>query len=136
MTKKKEALDDYIKERREWLEGRNCNFIAGETPGDLVNTQTMFDEYRDLYQTFVDKNHDYGNSFEGSLNDYGIVAGVVRIGDKYNRLRTLTRMDTGGRTDESLADTLLDMANYAVMTAVWLKGIEEEQKLHEKTSKK
>lgn len=134
MTKKKEALDEYIKERREWLSDK-CDFVTDGTTGDLVNTQTMFDEYKNLYQTFIDKNHDYGNSFEGSLNEYGIVASLVRIGDKHNRLRTLTRMDTGGRVSESLTDTLLDMANYAVMTAVWLKGIEEERKLHEKSSK-
>ena len=134
MTKKKETLDEYIKERREWLSD-NCDFVADGTTGDLVNIQTMFDEYKNLYQTFIDKNHDYGNSFEGSLNEYGIVASLVRIGDKYNRLRTLTRMDTRGRVDESVIDTLLDMANYAVMTAVWLKGIEEERKLHEKSSK-
>lgn len=134
MTKKKESLDEYIKERREWLSD-NCNFVADGTTGDLVNTQTMFDEYKNLYQTFIDKNHDYGNSFEGSLNEYGIVASLVRIGDKHNRLRTLTRMDTERRVDESVIDTLLDMANYCVMTAVWLKGIEEERKLHEKSSK-
>ena len=139
MTKKKDNLTDYIEERRKWLEdseSESCNFIAGEMPTDLINSQTVFDAYRKLNQTFVDKNHDYGGSFEESLNEFGTVAGVIRIGDKYNRLRTLTRMDTGGRVSESLADTLLDMANYAVMTAVWLQGIEEERKHRNETAKK
>lgn len=140
MTKKKDNLGDYIEERRKWLEDPKddaCNFIAGEIlPTDLINPQTMFDAYRNLNQTFVDKNHDYGGSFEESLNDFGTVAGVIRIGDKYNRLRTLTRMDIGGRVSESLTDTLLDMANYAVMTAVWLQGIEEERKHRNETAKK
>ena len=139
MTKKKDSLGDYIEERRKWLKDPKdeaCNFIAGEMPTDLINPQTVFDAYRNLNQTFVDKNHDYGGSFEESLNEYGIVAGTIRIGDKYNRLRTLTRVDTGGRVSESLVDTLLDMANYAVMTAVWLQGIEEERKLRNETAKK
>lgn len=138
MTKKKDNLTDYIEERRKWLKDpdESCNFIAGEMPTDLINPQTVFDAYRNLNQTFVDKNHDYGGSFEESLNEYGIVAGTIRIGDKYNRLRTLTRVDTGGRVSESLVDTLLDMANYAVMSAVWLQGIEEERKLRNETSKK
>lgn len=138
MTKKKDTLTDYIEERRKWLRDsdESCNFIAGEIPTDLINPQTVFDAYRKLNQTFVDKNHDYGGSFEESLNEFGTVAGVIRIGDKYNRLRTLTRMDTGGRVSESLTDTLLDMANYAVMTAVWIQGIEEERKLRNETSKK
>lgn len=139
MTKKKDNLTGYIEERRKWLEdpeSESCNFIAGEMPTDLINPQTVFDAYRNLNQTFVDKNHDYGGSFEESLNEYGIVAGTIRIGDKYNRLRTLTRVDTGGRVSESLVDTLLDMANYAVMTAVWLQGIEEERKHRNETAKK
>ena len=139
MTKKKDNLTGYIEERRKWLEdpeSESCNFIAGEMPTDLINPQTMFDAYRKLNQTFVDKNHDYGGSFEESLNEYGIIASIIRIGDKYNRLRTLTRVDTGGRVAESLSDTLLDMANYAVMTAVWIQGIEEERKLRNETSKK
>lgn len=138
MTKKKDSLTDYIEERRKWLHDsdESCNFIAGEMPTDLINPQTVFDAYRNLNQTFVDKNHDYGGSFEESLNEFGTVAGVIRIGDKYNRLRTLTRMDAGGRVSESLTDTLLDMANYAVMTAVWIQGIEEERKLRNENSKK
>lgn len=138
MTKKKDNLTGYIEERRKWLgaSDESCNFIAGEMPTDLINPQTVFDAYRKLNQTFVDKNHDYGGSFEESLNEFGTVAGVIRIGDKYNRLRTLTRMDTGGRVSESLTDTLLDMANYAVMTAVWLQGIEEERKYRNENSKK
>lgn len=137
MTKKKDNLTDYIEERRKWMEDpESCNFIAGEMPTDLINPQTVFDAYRKLNQTFVDKNHDYGGSFEESLNEYGIIASIIRIGDKYNRLRTLTRVDTGGRVAESLSDTLLDMANYAVMTAVWIQGIEEERKLRNETSKK
>lgn len=139
MTKKDE-LTTYIEERRKWLNNPDddrCNFIAGEMPTDLINPQTVFDAYRKLNQTFIDKNADYGNSFEESLNEFGMVAGVVRIGDKYNRLRTLSRMDTRGRVSESLSDTLLDMANYAVMTAVWLQGVEEERKvINEKATKK
>lgn len=138
MTKKKDTLGDYIEERRKWLKDPDeaCNFISGEMPTDLINPQTVFDAYRNLNQTFVDKNHDYGGSFEESLNEYGIIAGTIRIGDKYNRLRTLTRVDTGGRVSESLVDTLLDMANYAVMTAVWLQGVEEERKYRNETVKK
>lgn len=135
---KKDDLTNYIEERRKWVYNPDeCDFIAGKIiPTDLINQQTIFDTYRKLNQTFIDKNADYGNSFEESLNEFGLVAGVVRIGDKYNRLRTLSRVDTRGRVSESLSDTLLDMANYAVMTAVWLQGIEEERKHRNETAKK
>lgn len=53
---------------------------------DKINAESMQAAYNENYQMFLAKNADYGNSFEKSLNDFGFIAGVVRIGDKYNRL--------------------------------------------------
>ena len=75
--------------------------------------------YDENYQTFLKKNTDYGNSFEESLNEFGEVAGIVRISDKYRRLVNLTKNEN--RVLESKADTLKDMANYCLMLAVWLE---------------
>ena len=75
----------------------------------------------ELHATYKAKNADYGDSFTRSMNDYGLVAGTVRIGDKFNRLSTLTKSGMDGEVkDESIRDTLLDLANYAIMTAMWL----------------
>lgn len=77
--------------------------------------------YQGLLNTFVKKNSDYGNSFEESLNNYGVIAGVVRISDKFSRLNTLLRNPNGQKvSDESIQDTLLDMANYCTMLSVYL----------------
>ena len=73
------------------------------------------------YQTFLKKNTDYGNSFEESLNEFGEVAGIVRISDKYNRLVNLTKNEN--RVLESKSDTFKDMANYCLMQAVWLEEL-------------
>ncbi|EPW09956.1 hypothetical protein SAG0049_10950 [Streptococcus agalactiae CCUG 91] len=86
---------------------------------DKINAETMQVAYNENYQTFLAKNADYGNSFEKSLNDLGIVAGIVRIGDKYNRVCNLIKNKQN--VSESLSDTLNDMANYCVMLAVWLE---------------
>lgn len=86
---------------------------------DKINAETMQVAYNENYQTFLAKNADYGNSFEKSLNDFGHIAGIVRIGDKYNRLYNLISSDKN--VSESLSDTLNDMANYCVMLAVWLE---------------
>lgn len=53
---------------------------------DKINPESMRVAFDKNYQTFLAKNADYGNSFEKSLDDLGIVAGIVRIGDKYNRV--------------------------------------------------
>lgn len=72
-----------------------------------------------MISTYVRKNHDYGNSFDKSLDKFGLVASVVRIGDKMNRIESLAQKKTMVQ-DESIRDTLLDMANYAVMTVMWM----------------
>ena len=72
-----------------------------------------------MISTYVRKNHDYGNSFDKSLDKFGLVASVVRIGDKMNRIESLVQKKTMVQ-DESIRDTLLDMANYAIMTVMWM----------------
>ena len=79
--------------------------------------------YDENYQTFLKKNTDYGSSFEESLNEFGEVAGIVRISDKYNRLVNLTKNENN--VLESKSDTLKDMANYCLMLAVWLEVNDE-----------
>jgi phage protein len=92
-----------------------------------INEETMREQYDGQYKTFCKKNSDYGNSFEESLDKHGIVASIVRMGDKMNRLEALT---DDSRTQqvgsESLLDTLEDLSNYAAMTACWLKGVRAE----------
>lgn len=72
-----------------------------------------------MIETYVRKNHDYGNSFDKSLDKFGLVASVVRIGDKMNRIESLVQKEAMVQ-DESIRDTLLDMANYAIMTVMWM----------------
>ena len=92
-----------------------------------VNNDTMREQYDGQYKTFCKKNSDYGNSFEESLDKHGIVASIVRMGDKMNRLESLTdESKTQQVGSESLLDTLEDLSNYAAMTACWLKGVQAE----------
>ena len=92
-----------------------------------VNNNTMREQYDGQYKTFCKKNSDYGNSFEESLDNHGIVASIVRMGDKMNRLEALTDdSKTQQVGSESLLDTLEDLSNYAAMTACWLKGVQAE----------
>lgn len=72
-----------------------------------------------MCETYIRKNHDYGNSFDKSLDKFGLVASVVRIGDKMNRIESLVQKKAMVQ-DESIRDTLLDMANYAIMTVMWM----------------
>ena len=89
------------------------------------NVQSFMDITTDMAKTYTDKNHDYGNSFEQSCNKFGIIASVVRLGDKMNRIESLA-IKKAEVKDESIKDTLLDMANYAIMTVMWLNTQSKE----------
>ena len=72
-----------------------------------------------MADTFRRKNHDYGNSFFESLDKRGLVAALVRMEDKMNRLDSLSKQEAMV-ADENLTETLLDLANYSIMTSMWL----------------
>lgn len=75
-----------------------------------------------MHGIFVTKNQKYGESFERSLDKYGSIAALVRISDKFNRVENLIINSDEGTPDESIIDTLIDMANYCIMTAVYMRA--------------
>ena len=73
----------------------------------------------DMIQLYAKKNHDYGNSFEKGMEVIGIPYGIGRLYDKMNRIITLSKVKAEVN-DESMLDTLIDLACYAVMTYNYL----------------
>tara|TARA_Y100000389_G_C17461726_1_gene522283 strand:- start:1 stop:285 length:285 start_codon:yes stop_codon:yes gene_type:complete len=71
-------------------------------------------------ELFRRKNKDYGDSFA----NYGTVGVIVRMGDKINRLSSVTKSGVNFVDTESIRDTLIDLHNYAAM-AIML--IDEEK---------
>ena len=74
-----------------------------------------------MVATYKAKNNDYGDSFGTSVDKYGLIAALTRISDKFNRLENLIINHNQEVKDESLEDTLLDLASYCIMTAIELK---------------
>lgn len=72
---------------------------------------------RNLYDA---KNRDYGDSFGQSFQKWGLPMSCIRLGDKLNRLESFAQKKDMKVDDESVEDTLMDMANYAIMTLVEL----------------
>lgn len=62
------------------------------------------------------KHKDYGDS----VAEHGAVGVLIRIQDKLNRTKTVTRTGVQYVNDESIRDTLIDMANYAAMAVTLL----------------
>ena len=81
-----------------------------------------------LNQIYEQKNKAYGDSFGETFQKLGIISAVTRISDKYNRLVNLATHPDINKGDEAIEDTLLDMANYCIMTYMELRKDKNEQK--------
>lgn len=60
------------------------------------------------------KNTDYGESYNATRREFGPVAFLLRLDDKYHRLKTLTKQDAQVN-DESIEDTLSDIIGYCTL---------------------
>lgn len=95
-----------------------------------MTQQELIDIARELYdrniQVLRDKNEDYagaGDAFKNfrACERHGVALGmgiVVRMEDKMARLGNLLQKEPAV-VGESLLDTALDLANYAVLLAIW-----------------
>lgn len=84
-----------------------------------------------LKEILLKKNHDYGNSFGETFNELGPISGLTRFIDKVNRLKELILHHDQEINDESLNDTWLDAAGYAILNYIHTKQLQPES--HEPT---
>ena len=80
-------------------------------------------EINNLYER---KNHDYGDSFHQTFVEEGMAMARIRLGDKFSRFKTLSRSGEQKVNDESIRDTLIDLANYAIMTVLEMEVAEND----------
>lgn len=81
--------------------------------------ESVLDEMKELH---AKKDKDYGSAFHKSFEEFGVTAGVVRLNDKMERVKSLVKNGKAEVKGESLLDTLKDLASYAVMLYVELKN--------------
>lgn len=77
-----------------------------------------------LTKLYENKNHDYGDSVHDTFEKYGLTSFLVRMEDKLNRARTLNKKQAKVN-DEKITDTLMDLANYAILALIELSNMEE-----------
>ena len=68
----------------------------------------------EAFELFKKKNTDYGDAFA----TYGPVGVIVRMGDKIQRLVSVSKDGVTLINSESLRDTLIDLHNYAAMAVM------------------
>ncbi len=73
-----------------------------------------------LHDTYKRKNADYGNSFSRLFRKRGWAYALGHIEEKMERIDMLTRKDPSV-VGEGIQDSLLDLANYAILTLMELQ---------------
>nr|DAO10913.1 MAG TPA: Nucleotide modification associated domain 1 [Caudoviricetes sp.] len=77
----------------------------------------------EMYEIYKAKNADYGDSVHDTFLKYGLLSFLVRMEDKISRLRSLTLKGKKEQRvkNESILDTLQDLANYAILAIIELE---------------
>ena len=97
---------------------------------ELIYSKTTHrDITKELRKTYKKKNKDYGDSFANSLDKHGLIAAIVRMDDKMSRLSNLVGADELMVTSESMRDTVMDLANYCIMTAMWMDNNADDERI-------
>ena len=96
-----------------------------------TKTERHSDICKEINALYARKNHDYGDSFHQTFTEEGMAMPRIRLGDKLARFKNLTRSNAQMVSDESIRDTLIDLANYAIMTVMELDNAKQEDVNHE-----
>ena len=109
----KETLQETLDEVKETLQ-KTLDKVKEPVENEFM------EEYKKIVtetmELCVKKNKDYGSSVQDTFEKFGDISYLVRITDKYNRICSLLNKE-GEVKDESIDDTIREMANYAFL---WL----------------
>ena len=91
-----------------------------------TKTERHADICKEINALYARKNHDYGDSFHQTFTEEGMAMARIRLGDKLARFKSLTKSGVQEVKDESIRDTLIDLANYAIMTVLEMDDLKME----------
>ena len=100
---------------------------ADERPVLSPKVQRHAEICKEINNLYERKNHDYGDSFHQTFVEEGMAMARIRLGDKLSRFKTLSRGCEQKVNDESIRDTLIDLANYAIMTVVEMEVADDAE---------
>ena len=76
---------------------------------------------KQMLEIFRKKNADYGDSTTQTFNEFGLTSYAVRLNDKLNRIKSFCRKGELEVKDESVVDSLMDMASYCLLAVIDVK---------------
>lgn len=72
---------------------------------------------KEMQELYDKKNHDYGNSFSETIQEFGFIPAIARINDKLKRIKQMVKGEQM-QVNESMRDNLIDIANYCILTII------------------
>jgi len=88
-----------------------------------LSERIISDTCDEIKNLLIRKNHDYGNSFSKQFEKYGLLSGIIRLDDKMSRLDSL--IQNKALVNESIEDTVADIAGYAILLLIELRKKQE-----------
>ena len=86
-----------------------------------ANKNTDADRFKEItdkmFETFKAKKHDYGSSFSNLFKECGMTYAYGHMAEKLERVKSLMK-DEAKVKGEGMKDSLLDLANYAILTVM------------------
>lgn len=83
---------------------------------DNARIERMRQRMADRLALYAEKNERYGDAFAKTFQAYGPISALTRMRDKLDRLEALILNPQLDPKDETILDTLTDLANYCDMT--------------------
>ena len=98
-----------------------------EPVGENTDADSFKEITNKMFETFKAKNHDYGSSFSNLFKECGMTYAYGHMAEKLERVKSLMK-DEAKVNGEGMKDSLLDLANYAILTVMEIDKNEKEQK--------
>ena len=115
-----ESINQYLKD----VHPKEGEPVADTNKEDSDRFKEITDK---MFETFKAKNHDYGSSFSNLFNECGMTYAYGHMAEKLERVKSLMK-DEAKVNGEGMKDSLLDLANYAILTVMEIDKNENEQK--------
>jgi hypothetical protein len=99
---------------------KKCEMGAMNMNDKVTAHRAICQQLNEIYER---KNKAYGDAFGITFKSVGIISALVRMEDKWQRIKALSKgVENSPENKESIEDTLLDLANYAIMTVMELNN--------------
>ena len=112
-----ESINQYLKE----VHPKEGEPVADTNKEDADRFKETTDK---MFETFKAKNHDYGSSFSNLFKECGMTYAYGHMTEKLERVKSLMK-DEAKVKGEGMKDSLIDLANYAILTVMEIEKVGE-----------